>query len=99
MSCWKHCRTPSLLTDEDLPFAGIFIRSEADLTPVIDAPFRARTLNASIVLRRLYPGTQRHEAPGASVGAVLSSFSRFLQEKLMEAYNKARAIPDQLQRR
>jgi hypothetical protein len=77
---------PSSLTDDVLPMVDSFLPAIPEAQPLVTAPFLARSLNASVVLLRLFPKTTKHEAPAKAVGDILSSFAVYINAKLRNAY-------------
>ena len=74
--------------EEMLPLKGETLPNSEETAELVSAPFRARALNASVILLRLFPGTRTHEAPAVPVGDVLSSFAAYVKQKLEEVYRQ-----------
>jgi hypothetical protein len=85
------------LTEDMLPNPGALLPVVSkSASPLVNAPFLARTLNANIVLLRLFPKSTKHEAPAESVGDILAAFAAFLREKLQRSYREAEAMIGQV---
>lgn len=80
---------PSKLTDLVLPDVGVYLPQVGTKREVVNATFLARTLKSNIVLLRLFPNSDKHEASAALVGGILSSFSDYLFARIDAAYAEA----------
>lgn len=91
----SHAVAPVSLTDDELPDAGIFFPPSGEALSPVSAPFLARTLNANVVLLRLFPHTSKHEAPADSVGAILTSFSKYLTHRVERRFRKSMQVANE----
>jgi len=75
---------PADLNDDLLPGPKVFLK--AQLThEAPNAAFLARSLNAAVVLLRLFPNQTRREAPLKGVGKIFTSLQDYLELKLKRA--------------
>jgi hypothetical protein len=80
---------PSKLTDLVLPDAGAYLPQIAAGRAAVNATFLAKALRSNVVLLRLFPNSDKHEASATVVGEILSSFSAYLAATIDAAYASA----------